>query len=94
MFKRSITFISNWSDKHFLCILKIKWPNEWSLENISFVSFKYVSDNEMFPPQPQGCVESDIEHMLGSEMESIAQEADTRSGVGEVTWPCYCILHH
>lgn len=48
----------------------------------------------MFPPKPWGCVESDTEHMLVSEMESMLQEADTGRGVGEVTWPCYCILHH
>lgn len=38
----------------------------------------------MFPPQPQDCGESDIERKLVSEMESTAQEADTRSGVGDL----------
>lgn len=85
VFKRSITFISNQWDKHSLCILKIKWPSEQSLENILFFNFKYGSGTKIFLPEPENCVERDLEQMLVSEMEPILQEADP--GVVWVRWP-------
>lgn len=59
-----------------MCILKIKWPNEQSLENILFFNFKYGSGTKMFLSEPENCVERDLEHMLVSEMEPILQEAE------------------
>lgn len=50
-----------------------------------------------FLPNPRTVLKAILSYpdtMLVSEMESIPQEADTRSGAGEVTWPCDCILHH
>ena len=49
MLKRSITFIPNWSDKHFLCILKIKWSNEQSLENNLFILNMYLAMKRVLP---------------------------------------------